>query len=497
MATQIARHHPQSYCEASDCTAHAAFACGACHANLVCSEACADRLWHDEPAHRHAGWCGELQAHREAILALNDVEDDASATDMSIAGKAKRARDDGSADNDRPSKRGRAADPTPESIVTAVQTLRDVHGADAAYWYARTVLDPLLKGGREKVFKALRTEPELRVTLERVLPLGPREVNQLMVPGASRGCTQPLQHFEAPPSEWALDPAVPTSTGGTIVHFGSGAKGYLKVLSNFANAPVRVEAAAIPPPVRAALQRHYPAALAWLEASGTTRFPTSEHVWQVLKMQRRADMTKFTVDGLFSWLPPVKGQWGDRPHPFASSTRASDRAEAFAKGYMAAPPPRRAGEGRVPQLGIVPKMAVNPARAARLGLAMVPHAGATDQIGAYAHPTWPADRDAIFGWIVRLKFAQNAFPREILRCTGRAYLLEFGRGARREVLKGTQSLWNGQFVPMTADTPDGKPRLVLFGANLMGRLLMQTRAALPPADDSPRSEEEEEGDETK
>lgn len=109
--------------------------------------------------------------------------------------------------------------------------------------------------------------------------------------------------------------------------------------------------------------------------------------------------------------------------------------------------------GRPSMPGIVAKMASKRERAAAIGLTMV-----TDS---------ELDEDAlsdIFRPILRAKFKHNPVHTAALLATGDKLLIEFDRGAERETAKGRPPLWTG----LVKDD-------VLYGRNLMGRLLAEVR----------------------
>jgi len=116
-------------------------------------------------------------------------------------------------------------------------------------------------------------------------------------------------------------------------------------------------------------------------------------------------------------------------------------------------------------VGIVPKMAVRPDRAAQLGLKL---------------RKWSDDpRDlveirALFTEILLAKYRANPPMAEKLVATGSKLLIEFDRGAERKALGGNPPLWTGLMK-------DGE----VHGRNLMGELMMEVRAVL--TEEQPRS----------
>lgn len=214
-----------------------------------------------------------------------------------------------------------------------------------------------------------------------------------------------------------------------VVRFGSGMKMPNAKLSNFYTVPVRVRAAHITESSQsAAIQAAFPNLERWLGSEGRV-FPSSEHAYQSLKAADEATFLQFTEGGALAAWPTAT------MHPFAASSSAKDRAETFNKF----------NKSNKPMIGILAKMAVTPDRAERLGLRY------RNARGLMEKERWQSIEKALWLDIVlRAKYdpngpAENRALYEFLLCTGDAYLLEFGRGARSDHFdpRKTDAYWNG------------------------------------------------------
>ena len=167
-------------------------------------------------------------------------------------------------------------------------------------------------------------------------------------------------------------------------------------------------------------------------------YPSSEHAYQANKFVE-----------------------GDR-HRFQEGGDLATFA-AFSKFYPALHEPKKVkfwsavwGGKRPPMVGIVAKMASHPDRAKLLGLTF-----------AWQAETNEAELTELFKEILVAKFTQNPSSLAVLKATGDATLVEFGRGAAREEAMGRSPVWTGL-------VKDGK----VVGGNLMGRIMEMVRAEL-------------------
>lgn len=115
-------------------------------------------------------------------------------------------------------------------------------------------------------------------------------------------------------------------------------------------------------------------------------------------------------------------------------------------------------KGRNPMSGIVPKMAVKPERAKKLGVKLRRDFDDPRDIKEIAR---------IFKELLYLKFTRNPELGRMLLATGDKILVEWDKGAGRQTLAGKPPLFSGILK-------DGR----VLGQNLMGRLLMRTRKRL-------------------
>lgn len=191
------------------------------------------------------------------------------------------------------------------------------------------------------------------------------------------------------------------------VYFGSSAKQPNNLLSNFAMCKV-------------------------VDEENGLVFPSSEH-WYCSQKVIASDRKRFTVDGDLGVMTP----------------------EAFLLIYPACTirDKKFAYWSKKNNIGILAKMAVStPTMMRRLGL----------------RPAVSMDEtDALWMTLLLAKFRQNPHIRQVLLCTLTAKLVEFDRGAQRNVLKGTPVLWGGLIK-------EGH----LYGENRMGNLLMKCRTIL-------------------
>lgn len=123
-----------------------------------------------------------------------------------------------------------------------------------------------------------------------------------------------------------------------------------------------------------------------------------------------------------------------------------------------------ANSKRPAMVGIVAKMASNPARAKLLGLRMLPKVieDAADCI---------PELTKLFKRGLLAKYEQNPIASRALQKTDTRILVEFSRGAARETKNGKPPLWTGLW--------DQEANCIL-GWNLMGMIMMEVRGELFP-----------------
>jgi len=178
-----------------------------------------------------------------------------------------------------------------------------------------------------------------------------------------------------------------------------------------------------------------PSLRTWL-APGPAIFSSSEALWQALKARNVFTFRAFTADGRF-------GQWSlVFFEAVYGATIAADKLK-FWRGCDA--------------VGIVAKLASNPAYRKKLGLA------AEDLDYAREHLD-PGIEQSVWLTILKLKFQQNSRNRECLIGTGVSTLIEFEKSAQR-----SGSHWGG-----LVSKKDG----LFYGENVMGRYLMLVRDML-------------------
>ena len=171
-------------------------------------------------------------------------------------------------------------------------------------------------------------------------------------------------------------------------------------------------------------------------------FPSSEHAYQAIQKFEPEEWPKFQVRGELSTLDGLDRMWPSKPDV------AIKKKKHWRRGNM---------------IGIVPKMASNPAQAKKLGLRMRKH-------NPEAEAEHLQEIKPLFMRILRAKYAQNASTHaKALLDTGNKHLIEFGKGSKREALAGRSPLWTGLVDKETGE---------LYGENLMGTLLMAVRDEL-------------------
>ena len=167
-------------------------------------------------------------------------------------------------------------------------------------------------------------------------------------------------------------------------------------------------------------------------------YPSSEHAYQANKFVA-ADRHRFQEGGDLATFAAFSMYY---PEPTASK-----KAKFWSAVW---------GGKRPPMVGIVAKMASHPDRAKKLGLTF-----------AWQAEDNEAELTTLFKEILVSKFTQNPSSLAVLKATGDATLVEFGRCAARREAMGTPAVWTGL-------VKDGR----VIGGNLMGRIMEQVRAEL-------------------
>ena len=193
--------------------------------------------------------------------------------------------------------------------------------------------------------------------------------------------------------------------GSNHVYFGSGIG--VKELSNFSKCLIKIEEG---------------------------EFPSSEHAYQAIQKFEPEEWRRFECGGQFATLEGLGHFY---------------KSDAFIKKLRY--------WGKDQMVGIVPKMVSAPKRAKSLKLRM--RACNPDAEHMHLSAIKP-----LFKRILLAKYRQNAHHRAKLLETNNKYLIEFGKGAKRETDAGRTPLWTGL-------VKDGS----LYGKNLMGELLMEVR----------------------
>ena len=213
--------------------------------------------------------------------------------------------------------------------------------------------------------------------------------------------------------------------------------------------------------VTEAMADRWPRLREWLGGQGCT-FASSEHVWQSLKAATKEDFDRFHGSGdlaNFNCLSPAAA--------LVIFPSKKEKKGATDWTYWS----------RRQCCGVIAKMAVNGVRARKLHLQV--------DIGCEFLPrgleldTWHA--------ILRQKYTQNPLLAAVLRSTSHApYLLEFSRSAQAREKKqppsgsdcngdGSKEYWGG-LIDMNG---------VLYGQNVMGRLMMDVRKFIIDASSTP------------
>jgi predicted NAD-dependent protein-ADP-ribosyltransferase YbiA (DUF1768 family) len=206
-------------------------------------------------------------------------------------------------------------------------------------------------------------------------------------------------------------------------------------LSNFAEAPMRVEQAKMP--VYASLLSP------GLDLPSALDFPSSEHVCQALKAADTDTFLRFMTGGQFAALTPAIIQWLTKKSDWGKKSAeqfAQDKVKFYSRG------------GHI-MVGAVAKYAGAMERGKRLGYAL------RDD-----REFLPRDVEAaLWHEILLAKFTQNERARLVLLRTGTKRIVEHDKGARR-----SGSHWGGLV------NEDGS----VTGENRMGIFLERVRAEL-------------------
>jgi hypothetical protein len=222
---------------------------------------------------------------------------------------------------------------------------------------------------------------------------------------------------------------IPTwSVEGDVVLFGSAQK--VKELSNFNRCTVTVDAEAA-----ATFHRILPRLFDKEETAKGLAFGSTEHLWQSFKGATIADVRRFTTDG------DVGSCNRDAVLRMVQTLMGKDGEYWLSKNAV----------------GIVPKLAVKPDRARKLGLTLAPGRADDKKFNA-------VEERALWLQILRLKNQQNEKHRDILLSTKNAHLIEFDRGAAR-----VPSHWGGCRAA---------GRNVWVGGNAMGKYTMEIRRTM-------------------
>ena len=167
-------------------------------------------------------------------------------------------------------------------------------------------------------------------------------------------------------------------------------------------------------------------------------YPSAEHAYQANKFIE-ADRSRFREGGDLASFTAFSKFFPDR--------RATKKAKFWSATW---------GGKRPPMVGIVAKMASHPDRAKNLGLTFARHEETNED-----------ELTALFKEILVAKFTQNSSSLAVLKATGDARLVEFGRCAGRQAAMGKPPIWAGM-------VKDGK----VVGGNLMGRIMERVRSEL-------------------
>ena len=179
------------------------------------------------------------------------------------------------------------------------------------------------------------------------------------------------------------------------------------------------------------------------------RWRTAEHAYQAYAKVHRDDWPRLAVGGDLDDLDKLAAFYRDEG-------TARKKINYWNEN----------GKGVFPMAGIVAKMAVNPAHNRKLSppLRLLNEDAQQRRVG---HARAVSQED-LWGQILSAKAAASAEYAATLKETGKLYLVEFDRGAKRRSLAGNPPFWTG----LVDD--DG----TLHGENFMGRCQMRLRAEL-------------------
>jgi hypothetical protein len=218
-------------------------------------------------------------------------------------------------------------------------------------------------------------------------------------------------------------------------------------LSNLAAATVTLTPGALPAP----LLHLKPQLAQWLTTP--TQFPSIEHIWQGCKARDKNTFMRFAAGGDFAAWDPA----------FFGKTTAPKKRGAYAK--RRGMPTKDLSLYDIAELsiecmkrwskynliGIMAKLASNADYAKALGL--------VNKMDFQREFLDPADEEAIWLCLLRLKYANNPGMRQKLLDTGARTLVEFDKGAARRGAHWGGLIKNG----------------ILYGDNVMGKYLMHVR----------------------
>lgn len=227
----------------------------------------------------------------------------------------------------------------------------------------------------------------------------------------------------------------------------------LRELAAFYAAPILLEKDTHLNTIPAAIVPEQGAVLvAALRAHGSLLFPSAEHVWQALKARDMSTLRRFCsrVGGPDPTCP-VSGDLTEWREDFFAIVRSKARNAPTAAAMMEHWRERRC-------IGIMANKAAQSKYGRALGLG-------PDKMNYEAFREAPLTvLEAVWHWILTLKYDQNDALRQRLLATKEAQLIEFDKSS---IVSRVPSFWGA-----TMDKKTGK----LCGKNVMGQALMHVRA---------------------
>ena len=259
--------------------------------------------------------------------------------------------------------------------------------------------------------------------------------------------------------------------GRPVVHIGSNTKAPNYKLSNFYNTPVVLNYSSVKASKQfEAIARLFPNLEEWLGPQGQQLFPSSEHAYQALKAADKNTFMAFTVEGFL-------GKWPNTAsHPFEKALETAPVNSTARKSHEKLAATKFDMWKKKNMIGILAKMATNPRTAGMLGLCF------RHPRGTVSPDEWKSVEKSLWlDLVLPSKYSKQFNPSlyTLLRDTGNAYILEYGRSARMDALspRKTSPYWNGAITPEPQDPDDwhGSMRFVLHGKNTMGCYLLELR----------------------